>query len=68
MKKWFKGDKIGVLCVDYTTGGVDLRKPVFRIKPMFAWYDMWIGIFIDRKNRHIYVFPLPMFGFKIGYQ
>lgn len=35
------------------------------IKPIFAWYDIWIGVFIDTKKRRIYVFPVPMLGFVI---
>ncbi len=32
---------------------------------IFAWYDIWIGIFIDRPRRRIYVFPFPMIGLVI---
>lgn len=41
----------------------------YSIKLIFAWYDIWIGIFIDRKQKLIYFFPLPMLGirFKYGY-
>ncbi len=35
-----------------------------RIKPVFAWYDFWVGIYYDR-NYALYVFPIPMVGFKI---
>lgn len=32
------------------------------IKPICAWYDLWVGVFIDRAKRRVYVFPLPMVG------
>lgn len=39
------------------------------IKPIFRWYDFWIGIFISYKRnwpiKTIYFFPIPMFGIKI---
>lgn len=25
----------------------------------FAWYDLWVGAYVDRKNRVLYVCPLP---------
>ena len=37
------------------------------IKPIFAWYDIWIGIYIDLKGKSIYVFPIPMVGVKISW-
>lgn len=36
-----------------------------RVKPIFAWYDLWVGVFIDRPKRRIYVFPVPCFGLVI---
>lgn len=36
------------------------------IKPMFAWYDFWVGAFYDREKRALYVFPVPMLGVKIS--
>lgn len=33
-----------------------------RVKPIFAWFDMWIGVFVDTKNGRVYVFPIPCFG------
>jgi hypothetical protein len=38
-----------------------------RIKPMFAWYDLWVGAFWDRKNKVLYLFPLSMLGLKIEF-
>lgn len=53
---------------DFETGECNSRRPRFRVRPMFAWYDLWVGVFWDRKQKQLYVFPVPMLGFKIGYQ
>ena len=34
---------------------------------LFKWYDVWIGVFIDRKKNDMYVFILPMIGFVIRF-
>lgn len=31
-------------------------------RPIFAWYDLWIGAYFDRVNRRLYIFPVPCFG------
>lgn len=36
-----------------------------RVTPFFRWFDLWIGAYIDRKNRTIYICPIPMLGVKI---
>jgi hypothetical protein len=33
-----------------------------RVRPFFAWYDIWIGVYIDTDNRRIYILPIPCFG------
>jgi len=38
-----------------------------RIKPIFAWYDLWIGAFWDGKKRRLYLFPVPCFGLVIEF-
>lgn len=35
------------------------------IKLLFAWYDLWIGFYYDRKNKSLYIFPIPMVGIVI---
>jgi len=36
-----------------------------KIKFIFKWYDFWIGIFVDKSKKSIYIFYLPMCGIKI---
>lgn len=38
-----------------------------KVRPMFAWYDLWVGVFVDRPKRRIYVFPLPCLGLRIDF-
>lgn len=37
------------------------------IRPVFAWFDLWVGVFIDRKGKRVYVFPLPCIGVCISW-
>lgn len=36
-----------------------------KVRPVFAWYDMWVGVFVDRPKRRVYIFPLPCVGIVI---
>lgn len=36
-----------------------------KIKPIFRWYDFWIGLYFDTAKRVIYIFPVPMLGLKV---
>lgn len=38
------------------------------IKPIFAWYDFWIGLFWDVKKRRLYVFPFPTIGIVVQFK
>ena len=33
-----------------------------RIKPIFAWYDFWIGAYYDQTKSRLYLFPVPCLG------
>ena len=35
------------------------------LKFSFAWYDLWIGVFVDSVKKRIYVCPLPTLLFTI---
>ena len=45
----------------------DTQPSGFRIRPMFAWYDFWIGVFYDKPRRRLYIFPVPCFGVRIEF-
>ena len=34
----------------------------------FAWFDFWIGVYVDRKNHTVYACPLPMCVIRIRYR
>lgn len=38
------------------------------VRPIFAWYDLWIGLFWDRTKRRLYVLPLPCIGIVIQFE
>lgn len=44
--------------------GHDVQMP-FRFRPIFAWYDLWVGAYYDRKTKRLYVFPVPCLGLVI---
>jgi len=38
-----------------------------RIKPIFAWHDLWIGIFVARTKHKAYILPIPCIGIVIDW-
>lgn len=38
-----------------------------RAEIIFRWFDFYVGLYFDRRNRTLYVFPVPMFGLKIRF-
>ena len=38
------------------------------IKPIFAWYDVWIGAYWNREKHRLYILPLPCIGIVIQFQ
>lgn len=38
------------------------------IKPIFAWYDIWVGAYWDRSNLKLHVLPLPCIGVVIQFK
>ena len=38
-----------------------------KVRLIFAWYDIWVGVFIDRAKRRAYVLPLPCIGIVIDF-
>ena len=39
-----------------------------RFKFLFAWYDLWVGFFWDKKKKWLYIFPIPMLGLIVKFK
>jgi hypothetical protein len=37
-----------------------------KIRVFLAWYDCWIGAYYDRKNKVLYICPLPMIVIEVS--
>jgi hypothetical protein len=38
-----------------------------RVRCFWAWYDLWIGWYVDRKGRCVYVCPIPTCVVKVSW-
>jgi hypothetical protein len=38
-----------------------------KIRPVLAWYDLWIGAFWDGRKRRLYLLPLPCIGIVLDF-
>jgi hypothetical protein len=39
-----------------------------KVTAFFRWYDLWVGAYWDRKQRVLYLLPVPMFGVAIHFR
>lgn len=67
---WFKktgepGAIVEVTEVDFVRGDVSIRAPRWNVELVLAWYDFWIGLYIDREKRIVYFLPLPCIGIRV---
>lgn len=37
------------------------------IRPIFAWYDLWVGAYWDREKRRLFILPVPCLGIVITF-
>lgn len=52
---WF----VCICIVSSMVGGLQIR-------PVVAWYNLWVGFFWDRQKHRLYFFPVPCFGLVIA--
>lgn len=39
-----------------------------QIRLIIAWYDLWVGLFWDRKQYKLYILPIPCIGIVISFK
>lgn len=39
-----------------------------KVQLLFAWYDLWVGFFWDKKKRWLYFLPIPCVGIIVKFQ
>lgn len=39
-----------------------------KVKPLFAWYDLWVGFYWDRATRKLFFLPIPCVGLVIEFK
>ncbi len=39
-----------------------------KIRPLVAWYDLWVGAYWDKARRRLYVLPVPCLGVVIDFE
>lgn len=42
------------------------QNPYFKFS--FAWYDLWVGLFIDTNKKKLYFCPIPTILFTVTFQ
>ena len=43
-----------------------MTRRTLTVRVSFAWYDLWVGFYWDRKARALYCCPLPTLLIRIG--
>lgn len=36
------------------------------VRFIFAWYDLWVGAYWDRKAKALYILPFPCVGIVVS--
>lgn len=65
--KWFKrtdepGEVLEIIRVNPVMDSITFEKPRWRVERLIAWWDIWVGVHIDRDKRKVYIFPIPCVG------
>ncbi len=44
------------------------RDAVVSVRLFFAWWDAWVGAYWDRRQRRLYICPIPMLGVVVQFR
>lgn len=59
----------GLICWDcLQKKQVKKKEHKISVRFIFAWYDLWIGAFWDKRKRKLYILPVPCCGLVISFK
>ncbi len=54
---WFAALVLSIALLTFAV--LQWLEPIVSVRFQFAWYDLWVGVYIDTEKRRVWVCPFP---------